>query len=524
MTLPHNANSHQPRTPRSFVGRWIRRLALGCGCLTVLLVGFVVSLAILIAGAIPQKYPVADHPIEPASRRRPFGGGLDGFDSPYLGHTGSWNGKGGTMFGASKDRDLDQEVMMGLRWTFMCVYWRVMEPDAPVDLRADLPLAWQSLDQFVIAAHQRKLNILMQAPVVGGNAGGPPAWSGRRNPGRSAPDNMEALADFAGKLAQRYCPGGTLATEQGWGQSYGVRAWELDNEPESYRTNWKGQAGDYAEFGTLAAARIKSVDPEAVIVMPAIGGGGRGIDWLEQTLDAHAKNGSESFRQRQTAFSIGPATDVVSFHLYEGLDTFFAGQDRTIGQAFSDVRGVFEEWESRSAGFEYARKKEYWHTEGNFDFLGLLSQERRAAWRWQFFTRAFACGIRKVAVMDAKGLEQSAVREYVRLLPNPFPMLSDERVQVVSGNVSAFRHPSNETVWVIWANAGTGTAVVDVPATRNFASVHTVDGKEATTNAADGFYRLELAGDEKMAPPVIIVEQSKREDESGSDVARPNRT
>ena len=499
MVSPLDMSPPQQRIPRFSVGRWIRRCALGCGCLTILLAGSIVLLAILIAGAIPQKYPIADNPIEPASRGRRMGGGLDGFDSPYIGHTGSWDGKGGAMFGASKDADLDREVSIGLRWTFMCVYWRIMEPDGPVDLSADLPLAWQSLDQFVIAAHRRRLNILMQAPVVGGNAGGPPAWAGRRDPGGSAPQNMRALADFAEKLARRYCPGGVLATEQGWGKSYGVRAWELDNEPESYRTNWKTQAGDYAEFGTLAAARIKSVDPEAVIAMPAIAGGGHGINWLAQTLDAHARNGSAIFRERQTPFSIGPSTDVVSFHLYEGLDTFFAGEDRTIGLAFSEVRDVFEKWESRSAGFEYARKKEYWHTEGNFDFIGLLSEKRRAAWRWQFFTRSFASGIRKVAVMDAKGLELPAVREYVRLLPKPFPMLPDDRVRVVSGNVSAFRHPADQPVWIVWAKAGTGAAVVDLPAAGKIASIHTVAGEVVNTHATDGFYRLELAGDAKMA-------------------------
>ena len=44
----------------------------------------------------------------------------------------------------------------------------------------------------------------MQAPVVGGNAGGPPEWAGRREPDRSAPENMKAAADFAEKLARRY--------------------------------------------------------------------------------------------------------------------------------------------------------------------------------------------------------------------------------------------------------------------------------------------------------------------------------
>jgi len=79
-----------------------------------------------------------------------------------------------------------------------------MEPDGPVDLSQAIPTAWQSVDQFVIECKKRGLNILMQAPVVGGNAGGPPEWAGRREPDRSAPENMKAAADFAEKLARRY--------------------------------------------------------------------------------------------------------------------------------------------------------------------------------------------------------------------------------------------------------------------------------------------------------------------------------
>jgi hypothetical protein len=52
-------------------------------------------------------------------------------------------------------------------------------------------------------------NILMRAPVVGGNAQGPPEWAGRRERGKSAPANMEAGAQSAGKLARRDAWGNT---------------------------------------------------------------------------------------------------------------------------------------------------------------------------------------------------------------------------------------------------------------------------------------------------------------------------
>jgi hypothetical protein len=324
---------------------------------------------------------------------------------------------------------------------------------------------------------------------------------------------MEALAAFAGKLARRYCPGGTLAAEQGWGSRYGVRAWELDNEPEMYRTHWKGQAADYAEFVTLAAAQIKAADPRSVIVAPALAAGKQGLAWLEATLDPGAMAGSPAFRARGKPCSIGPAVDVVSLHNYEGLDSAFSSEPRTVGQVFEDARAVFEKGGQRAPAFTYPPKREYWHTEGNFDFLGALSAERRAAWRMQFFTRAFAAGLRKVCVMDASARERTAVRACVRALPWPFPMHAvDSEVKVLRGRAAVFRHPDSEQpeagqVWVLWAIAGTGEARVEVPVRRQQLTLVHVDGSRSVATATGQRLILELKGDGKMAPPVLVLDR-----------------
>lgn len=495
-------------------GGCFRRTAKwGCGTVLVLVAGLVGVLLLLLSRTVPSSFPLVEAPIVPPDPGSSLGGGLHGFESPYIGHTGSWDGKGGAMFGAAKVPALEAEAAMGLRWTFMCVYWRALEPDGPVDPDRGLPPAWASLDAFVVAAQLRGLNILMQAPVVGGNAGGPPTWAGRREPGASAPEDMEALAGFAGKLAMRYAPGGTLARAEGWGTAYGVRAWELDNEPASYRTHWKGQAADYAEFATAAAAAIRQADPQAVILAPALASGAHAAAWLEQALDADGRHGSPAFRAHQGRYSLGPVTEVVSFHNYEGLDTFFAGEDLPVTRAFSRVRSVFETGETRAPGFEYPRKQEYWHTEGNFDFLGLMSERRRAAWRIQFFTRAFAAGIRKVTVMDAKPMEQIAVRTYVQLLPDPFPMVSaTNTVAVLDGRIAAFRHedradPPGGQVWVVWAVAGTGPATVEIPVAGPRVEVYAVSGQREEAVAAQGRIRLSLSGDEKMSPPLLVVDR-----------------
>jgi hypothetical protein len=497
--------------PKTLCRRLFRLCAWGCGG-TVLLCGLLLLLLFVILDRVPENYPPSASPIEPPDRTAFAALGLGGFESPYLGHTGSWDGKGGDMWGGSKAPELDKEVGMGLRWTFMAVNWRVLEPGGPVDVTREIPTAWQSLDAFVIAAQERRLNILMQI-VVGGNAEGPPAWSGRRENGKSAPLKMDALADFAGKLAERYRPGSALAQRQGW-DGYGVRAWELDNEPEMYRTNWNGQAADYAEFVTLAAARMKAADPQAVIVAPALASGKHGIPWLEATLDAEEMAGSPEFRTRGKPYSVGPVTDVVSLHNYEGLDSVFAGEPRTMVQVLDDVNAVFEKWEQRSPGFNYARKQEFWHTEGNFDFIGALSAERRAAWRMQSFTRSFAAGLRKVCVMDASAPEQAAVRAYVRALPWPFPMKSaDTDVKVLRGKATAYRHLDENTadagqVWVLWADADTGDAQVEVPIIRERVTLVNLDDSETVADARGHRLVVELKGDKKMAPPVIVIDRA----------------
>jgi hypothetical protein len=223
--------------------------------------------------------------------------------------------------------------------------------------------------------------------------------------------------------------------------------------------------------------------------------------------------GSPAFRSAGKRYSIGPVIDVVSLHNYEGLDSAFSGGSRTIGQVFDDVSGVFEKWEQRAPGFTYSRKQEYWHTEGNFDFVGILSAERRAAWRFQFFTRAFSAGIRKVVVMDASPPEQKSVRVYVNALPDPFPMVeASNEATVVQGQVSVFRHldgaePNAGQVWVVWALANTGDATVEIPVRQPRVQVVSVDGKSRSFTASNGPMRLELKGDAKMSPAVLVIDR-----------------
>ena len=125
---PTPANTRKERrfrTPRR------RRVPKGCawGCGGTTLLGLLpIGLLLVVLNRVPAAYPAAADPLPPPAPTQYDGFGLDGFESPYLGHTGSWNGKGGSMWGESKVPDLEKETEMGLRWTFMPVYWRALEP------------------------------------------------------------------------------------------------------------------------------------------------------------------------------------------------------------------------------------------------------------------------------------------------------------------------------------------------------------------------------------------------------------
>ena len=500
------------------------RMVAGCGCLGCLTLAVCgVMLLFLMLSKVPGSYPGPKSKIPPPqpAAQDPREAAVPGFVSPYLGHTGSWDGKGGTWGGGSKVSDLDLERSMGLRWTFMPVYWSAFEPEAPGrGGRADrVEAAWEELDAFVVEALRRDMHILMQAPVVGGNAGGPPAWAGVRERGKSAPMRMDAVAAFAGRLAERYAPGGLLAQAQRWGDGYGVRAWELDNEPDGYRTSWAGQAADYAEFAVKVAAEIRRHDPRALIIGPGVMGGGQGASWMEGGLDAAGMRGSPEYRRLGVPHSFGPVFDAISFHVYEGLDSAFAGHPRTIEVALGEVQEKVYQWETRSKGFEYRHHEEFWHTEGNYDFLGVLSAKRRAAWRWQFYTRAFAAGVRKVAVMDPSKPEQVAIRAYVKALPDPFPMMeAGGEATVASGRAVVYRHRRGDalgakmgggTVWVLWAEAGGQGAEVEIPTEGGECSVVGLDGAEVSRSAVSGRLKVVLAGDAKMAPPILVVDTGR---------------
>jgi hypothetical protein len=90
---------------------------------------------------------------------------------------------------------------------------------------------------------------------------------------------------------------------------------------------------------------------------------------------------------------------------------------------------------------------------------------------------------------------------------------ADAEVKVLRGRVATFHHPDGERseagqVWILWAIADTGDAQVEVPVPRERVTLVQVDGSESVPSAPGHWLTLELKGDRKMAPPVIVIDRS----------------
>lgn len=117
--------------------------------------------------------------------------------------------------------------------------------------------------------------------------------------------------------------------------------------------------------------------------------------------------------------------------------------------------------------------------------------------------------------MDASELEIAAVRAYVEALPWPFPMQRvDDQVRALTPGayVVAYRHmdgsrPEDGQVWILWAAAGSPNATVEVPVASKSVTVVQTDGTKANRQAQGRRITVDLLGDKKMAPPIIVVDR-----------------
>ncbi len=106
------------------------------------------------------------------------------------------------------------------------------------------------------------------------------------------------FANYAAAVVHRYMPGGALATQQGWGNSYGITNWEVWNEP-STQAFWRHDLTDYvALFGGLykaASVAVRQADPSANATYDesgtAIDAAVKAAGGVSQILSVHSYSG-----------------------------------------------------------------------------------------------------------------------------------------------------------------------------------------------------------------------------------------
>jgi hypothetical protein len=462
--------------------------------------------------------------------------------SPLIGHSGFRNLPIiiNTSAEAEAAASMKAEADMGLKWSFTAVIWAGFEPTGPTWPTLDPTGAWASLDKWVTLARSYGLHLVIQ-PTMAGNGVAPPPWAGYRTSAGygeaqtytdpwgntttksediqpqwaakpTVPRAMDGYSHWFRKLTQRYKPDGDLARERGWTDGYGVRAWEIDNEPDSYGF-WLGAWDDYAEVLTRAATAIHAADPKALVLGPALAQSG--TDVLMAVLDKRTQHSTLDYKLNGRQYAIGPYVDVIAQHHYDKVDasgvTVFGG-----GLSLEETATQHRAWWDLYANhpnqpeFWYPKGKEMWHTEGGLDYSGGDdgNPDSRSRAFIQYLVRGFAAGFSRMTVQDmhddtpAKVNGRRAVKNFLNLLPDA-PTL--ERLSSPSDPYQHFRGGSTGGVHVLWSGSAADT-VASVPVRTAHARIVDVYGNEQLVDASGGAVSVTLPGASPLAPPVYVVE------------------
>lgn len=179
---------------------------------------------------------------------------------------------------------------LGVKWVRLDVQWRVVEKQRG-------QFDWSFYDATV--ARYKELGINVLATI-----GGTPNWANGDNGEGYPPLNPGDYANFAKEAVKRYKPNGIFAAQKGWqNDSYGIRHWEIGNEP-NYTPFWQPSPNPGQYVALLAASNkaIREVDPRAIIM----NGGFSPLDYPP-----------DKFLQAMYAAGAKNCFDVMAYHPYE---------------------------------------------------------------------------------------------------------------------------------------------------------------------------------------------------------------
>lgn len=198
----------------------------------------------------------------------------------------------GITFISSADQPLSETryqhaLELGAGWNRWPVYWDRVETEAG-------EFDWTNYDRVVQADLEHGLNInaiLLGMPAFHRDGERPaglnePIFDNGSDLPREGlginPDNPWAV--FVYEAVNRYKPGGVLALENDWDDEWGIRVWEIWNEPD-FAQFWTGTFRDYARLLKVAYIVAHYADPETNVMFGGlIYNDPQGANWLAQVL------------------------------------------------------------------------------------------------------------------------------------------------------------------------------------------------------------------------------------------------
>jgi len=432
---------------------------------------------------------------------------------------------------------------------------------------AFIPVAWSDvetvpgsydfsgLDDVVATAHEFDLDLVFQVQTTGEWSVSTPALlaasGGRRTntvhplpgPVTAAPMNIDAALPFWTALVTRYHPGGDLAVERGWSDGWGVRSYEVENEPDFQPWpghGWETVPKDYALYVSHLRPAVKAIDSSVELIGPALSGVGSNpalpntsVEWLATLLSndpSTAEWASDQLRATLTpgapVIGAGPLFDVWSFHC-----DFADGSANALARRTGEVRDVLGRFATQQPDPTPATPRT-WCSEGAPTAYDSSDDGKKYRFAWaqmQFAAELLGAGNERVPFdLGLEGGDSGAtwqadpIRSAGLAMSTYFP--SGHGVTDVGGELSAaagtdvvgFRWTDPTTglaSTILWApnqpsgSGGTGAPfTVDVPvATAQAVVVDPTTWEQRTVDVVGGAVPVTLTPADP-SPPWIVVE------------------
>lgn len=198
-----------------------------------------------------------------------------------------------------------------LKWVLNGFHWPTVEGEK------DIYRIAENYDQFFLEMAQRDVQVLMSV----GNYW--PTWL------EDTEEMKGEIYELTKLLVRRYRPGGDFSQENGLG-NYGVRYWEMINEPNYPCCGWGPHGGEqpvnsalYAEIISRMHRAIREEDPNAFIILGGLSSGNTHQDPV-------------SFLDEIYSYGAKDAFDIVAYHPY--------GQHNDISAALVPIKNIMAQY------------------------------------------------------------------------------------------------------------------------------------------------------------------------------------